>query len=81
MDSYIVRVYRRSTSTSGEEVAGLVEEVGTDQRRSFQTITGLVTTIRQLIGRDELGQSNVRELYPENASGEVKQKGQVHILK
>ena len=81
MDSYIVRVYRRSKGTSGEEVAGLVEEVGTDQRRSFQTITGLVTTIRQLIGRNDLDQSNVCELYPESASGEVKQKGQVRIVK
>lgn len=85
MDSYIVRVYRRSTSTSGEEVAGLVEEVGTDQRRSFQTITGLVATIRQLIGRDEPGQSNVRDLYsehyPEGAGAEARPEGQVRIVK
>jgi len=81
MDSYIVRVYRRSTSTSGEEVAGLVEEVGTDQRRSFQTITGLVTTIRQLIGRDPLDQSNVSELYSENAGVNAKSEGQVRIVK
>jgi hypothetical protein len=66
MDSYIVRVYRRSKSKSGEEVAGLVEEVGTNQRRSFQTISGLVTTLRQLIGRDELHQADVHELYSEN---------------
>ena len=81
MDSYIVRVYRRSTSTSGEEVAGLVEEVGTEQRRSFHTITGLVTTIRQLIGRNELGQSNVRELCSESVGVEAKPEGQVRIVK
>lgn len=81
MDSYIVRVYRRSTSTSGDEVAGLIEEVGTDQRRSFQTISGLVTTIRQVIGRDNLDQSNVCELYPENAGVDVKLKGQVLTIK
>ncbi len=81
MDSYIVRVYRRSTGTSGDEVAGLIEEVGTDQRRSFQTISGLVTTIRQLIGRDNLDQSNVCELYPENAGVEVKLKSQVLTIK
>ena len=81
MDSYIVRVYRRSTSTSGEEVAGLVEEVGTDQRRSFQTISGLVTTIRQLIGRHPLDQSNVSELYSENAGVNAKSEGQVRIVK
>jgi hypothetical protein len=72
MDSYIVRVYRRSINKSGEEVAGLVEEVGTDQRRSFQTFSGLVTTLRQLVGRDELHQADVRELYPENTGVETK---------
>ena len=77
MDSYIVRVYRRSPGTSGDKVAGLIEEVGTDQSRSFQTISGLVTTIRQLIGRDNLEQSNVCELYPENAGVNVKRKGQM----
>jgi hypothetical protein len=81
MDSYIVRVYRRSKGTSGEEVAGLVEEVGTEQRRPFQTVTGLVTTIRQLIGRDAPGQSNVRELHLESAGVEAKPEDQVWIVK
>ena len=81
MDSYIVRVYRRSKTKSGEEVAGLVEEVGTDQRRSFQTISGLVTTIRQLIGRDELHQADVLELYPENAEVETESKRQALTAK
>lgn len=62
MDSYIVRVYRRGTGSSGEEVAGLVEEVGTNQRRSFQTVMGLVTTIREVIGRCNTEQSNVHKL-------------------
>ena len=62
MDSYIVRVYRRGTGSSGEEVAGLVEEVGTNQRRSFQTVMGLVTTIREVIGRCNAEQSNVHKL-------------------
>ena len=81
MDSYIVRVYRRSRGTSGEEVAGLVEEVGTDQRRPFHTVTGLVTTIRQLIGRDESGESNVRELHSESGGVEAKREGQVWVVK
>jgi hypothetical protein len=81
MDSYIIRVYRRSRGTTGEEVAGLVEEVGTDQRRPFQTFTGLVTTIRQLIGRDEPCQSNVRELHPECAGVEAKPEDQVWVVK
>jgi hypothetical protein len=66
MDSYIVRVYRRGMSKSGEEITGLVEEVGTEQRRSFQSIAGLVTTLRQLVGREKSLQTDVRMLYPEN---------------
>jgi len=81
MDSYIVRVYRRSRSKSGEEVAGLVEEVGTDQRQSFQTISGLVTTLRQLVGREESLQADVRALYPESAGVEIKPKCQTLTAK
>ena len=66
MDSYIVRVYRRGMSKSGEEITGLVEEVGTEQRRSFQSIAGLVTTLRQLVGREKSLQTDVRMLYSEN---------------
>jgi hypothetical protein len=62
MDSYIVRVYRRGTGNSSEEVAGMVEEVGTNQRKSFQSVVGLVTTIRQVIGRCSADQSVVHEL-------------------
>ena len=62
MDSYIVRVYRRGTGSSSEEVAGMVEEVGTNQRKSFQSVMGLITTIRQVIGRCSAGQSEVHEL-------------------
>ena len=71
MDSYIVRVYRRNHGSSGDEVSGLLEEVGTDQRTTFQTISGLVTTIRQVIGRDVPHQADVRELYPEKAVVEI----------
>ena len=66
MDSYIVRIYRRGESKSGKEIAGLVEEVGTDQRRPFQSIAGLVTTLRTLVGREESLQADVRVLYPDN---------------
>ncbi len=67
MDSYIVRVYRRHHGSSGDEVAGLIEEVGTDQKISFQTTSSLVTSIRKVIGRDKPHQADVRELFPENA--------------
>jgi ribosomal protein L19 len=65
MDSYIVRVYRRGHGSSGDEVAGMVEEVGSDQRTSFQTFSGLVTTIRQVVGRDASQHSNVCDLNPD----------------
>lgn len=62
MDSYIVRVYRRGSDSSGEEIAGLVEEVGTNKRRSFQTVLGLITTIREVVGRCHAEQGNVHKL-------------------
>jgi hypothetical protein len=64
MDSYIVRVYRRSRGPSGDEVAGLIEEVGSNQKTSFQTISGLVTTLRQMLVKVEPVEE-VCELYPE----------------
>ena len=63
MDCYIVRIYRRSRSKSGEEVAGLLEEVGTDQRLSFQTFSELVSTIKQVVGRGEAENKVVYKLY------------------
>ena len=56
MDSYIVRVYRRTSCNSGDEVAGLVEEVGSDQRRSFQSFSGLMSTIKQIVGGVRAGE-------------------------
>jgi hypothetical protein len=63
MDSYIVRVYRRGKGDSSEEVAGLVEDVGTNQRRSFNSLIGLITTIRQVIGRCNAEGADVHELH------------------
>ena len=63
MDSYIVRVYRRGKGASSEEVAGLVEEVGTNRRKSFNTVVGLITTIRQVIGRCNTEVADVHELH------------------
>ena len=63
MDSYIVRIYRRGKGDSSEEVAGLVEEVGTNQRKSFNTVVCLITTIRQVIGRCKTEVADVHELH------------------
>lgn len=62
MDSYIVRVYRRGKGDYSEEVAGLVEEVGTDRKRAFQSFSGLVSTIREVVGKGALGKGDVVDL-------------------
>lgn len=49
MESYIVRVYRRNQADT-HEVAGLVETVGSDEKKAFQSFSGLVTAIRHAIG-------------------------------
>jgi hypothetical protein len=66
MDTYIVRVNRNS-SKSGDEVSGLVEDVNTDHRQSFQTMSGLLQTLRQVLGRDESHRANMHERHPEKA--------------
>ena len=52
MESYIVRIYRRSRKEPGE-VAGLIETVGTDEKRAFKSFSGLVSAIREAIGQNE----------------------------
>ena len=54
MESYIVRVYRRGQNDS-DEVAGLVETVGTDEKRVFKSFSGLVAAIRQALDEDYSG--------------------------
>ena len=54
MESYIVRVYRRGKDDPNE-VAGLVETVGSDDRKAFQSFSGLITAIRHALGEDEAG--------------------------
>ena len=48
MESFIVRVYRRSR-TKPREIAGLVETVGTDEKRAFQTFAGLITALKHAV--------------------------------
>jgi len=62
MDSYIVRVYRRGSDEAGEEITGLVEAVGSDQKKVFQTLSGLITTIRQLVGQNETDLTYIHEI-------------------
>jgi len=62
MDSYIVRVYRRGSDETGEEITGLVEAVDTEQQKVFQTMSGLITTIRQLVGQNEADLTCIHEI-------------------
>lgn len=62
MDSYIVRIYRRGTGDSREEVAGLIEEVGSSHRKPFKSVSGMITTIREVIGHCECDHLEVHEL-------------------
>jgi hypothetical protein len=48
MESFIVRVYRRSRTKQGE-IAGLVETVGSDEKKAFQSFAGLINTLRKAI--------------------------------
>ncbi len=52
MENFIVRVYRRSR-TKPDEVAGLVETVGTDEKRAFQSFTGLISVLKKAILRGD----------------------------
>jgi len=52
MENFIVRVYRRSR-TKPDEVAGLVETVGTDEKRAFQSSTGLISVLKNAILRGD----------------------------
>jgi hypothetical protein len=57
MESFIVRVYRRSRTKPGE-IAGLVETVGTDERRAFQSFAGLITALKHAVLRVEATPAN-----------------------
>jgi len=72
MDSYIVRIYRRTQGDSAE-VAGLVETVGTSERLSFRSFPELTSVLHRMLehGSDEalVGQQQTREkAQPDRAS-------------
>lgn len=48
MESFIVRVYRRSQTKPGE-IAGLVETVGTEEKRAFQSFAGLIAALKRAV--------------------------------
>jgi hypothetical protein len=61
MESFIVRVYRRNRTKTGE-LSGLVETVGTDDKRVFHTFAGLITALKHAVLRGESHATNPVEL-------------------
>jgi hypothetical protein len=51
MDSYIVRIYRRSQGDS-DELAGLVETVGTSERLPFRNFSELSSVLHRMLGHN-----------------------------
>jgi hypothetical protein len=58
MESIIIRIYRR---TKSEEIAGLVEIVGTDEKRVFQSFSGLITALEDVVLRRDDDAENIAE--------------------
>lgn len=65
MESFIVRVYRRSHTKPGD-IAGLVETVGSAEKKAFQSFAGLITALKYGVMRGESPVVNPVELasYP-----------------
>jgi len=61
MESFIVRIYRRSR-TKPSEIAGLVETVGSDEKKAFQSFAGLITALKHVVMRGESKATNPVEL-------------------
>lgn len=76
MESYVVRVYRRDRNDP-DEVAGLVETVGTDGRKAFQSFSGLVTAIRHALGEDDCGVGVEAQAHLYTNEGKVLKKQQL----
>jgi len=58
MESLIIRIYRR---TKSEEIAGLVETVGTNEKRVFQSFSGLITALEDAVLRRDDDAENITE--------------------
>jgi hypothetical protein len=56
VQSYVVRVYRRN-SDNKDEVAGIIEEVGTQNQNSFLNLSELQESLINLIESDDTEES------------------------
>ncbi len=61
IESFIVRVYRRSRTKPGE-MAGSVETVGSDDKKAFQSVAGLITALKRMVWHGEANAVNLVEL-------------------
>jgi len=69
MDSYIVRIYRRSQGDP-DELAGLVETVGTSERLSFRNFPELTSVLHRMLqhnGADAIVKLQQTEAEPGGA--------------
>jgi hypothetical protein len=73
MESFIVRVYRRSRTKPGE-IAGLVETVGSDEKRAFQSFAALISLLKNAILRGDTTAVNSVE-HDAYSSSDKKQAG------
>ena len=64
MQTLIVRVYRRS-HTRPQEIAGMIETVGSDEKRAFQSFSGLITELRRTVlrGNDPIEHTAEHKTY------------------
>jgi len=70
MDSYIVRIYRRSQDNP-DELAGLVEMVGSSERMSFKTFSELTSVLYRLLDHQKDQFVSLQKTNTENKSGLV----------
>ena len=61
MESFIVRVYRRSRSKPSE-VAGLIETVGSAEKKAFQSFAGLITALKHVVVSGEIKTTDSLEI-------------------
>ena len=54
VQSYVVRVYRRSPVDKGS-VSGILEDIDSGQKESFHSLNELQSMLSHSIGKDQLG--------------------------
>ena len=70
MKSYIVRIYRKKPGEA-DDLAGLVETVGTSERLPFRTFPELTSVLRRMLQHD--GEAAVRNA--EQTATDVRSEG------